>query len=78
MAVIFQSSAQATHGQTQAVGIGMKVQYSKKGTERGQQSSFGAALKTAESQKTIDFIGILKWWQEPELNRRHKDFQFFA
>jgi len=18
----------------------------------------------------------LKWWQEPELNRRHKDFQF--
>jgi hypothetical protein len=30
-----------------------------------------------ETRQRLDFIGG-KWWQEAELNRRHKDFQSSA
>jgi hypothetical protein len=39
---------------------------------------FNCVLEKQNANEIIDFIGDSKWWQEAELNRRHKDFQSSA
>jgi hypothetical protein len=67
------SGAIVGHGAFQSV---------KNRTETGQTTffaiNFGQIFPAQKRIKPLILLIYFKWWQEPELNRRHKDFQSSA
>ncbi len=47
-------------------------------TNRSTIALFGTVFKNERSEFGSMVAKVLRWWLRPELNRRHKDFQFFS